>query len=181
MKLDILQRKVGEEGVDELDTRNYAGFWIRFVAITIDGFILGLPMALAMIYGPLYKAITRIPILGFEKGNENYHFSLHFLFEKFLPNYFRYIIIITILFFIISILYFGILTSTKMQGTVGKLFLGIKVVGQDGNRISFARAIGRYFASMVSSFMYLGYILAAFNEKKQTLHDYVANTFVVKR
>ncbi len=167
--------------MDELDTRNYAGFWIRFVAITIDGFILGLPMALAMIYEPLYKVITSIPILGFEEGSENYHFFSHFLLDKFLPNYFRYVVIITIVFFIISILYFGILTSTKMQGTVGKLLLGIKVVGRDGDRISFGRAIGRYFASMVSSFMYVGYILAAFNEKKQTLHDYVANTFVVKR
>ena len=164
-----------------MNTRHYAGFWTRFVAIMIDGFILGLPMALAMIYAPLYKTITRIPILGFEEGSQNYHFFTHFLLDKFLPNYFRYMIIITFLFFIISILYFGILTSTKMQGTVGKLLLGIKVVGQDGNRISFGRAIGRYFASMVSYFMYLGYILAAFNEKKQTLHDYMANTFVVKR
>lgn len=165
----------------ELDTRHYAGFWTRFVAIMIDGFILGLPMVLAMIYAPLYKTITKIPILGFEEGSENYHFFLHFLLDKFLPNYFKYVVIITFIFFILSILYFGILTSTKMQGTVGKLLLGIKVVGQDGNRISFGRAIGRYFASMVSYFMYLGYILAAFNEKKQTLHDYMANTFVVKR
>ncbi|WP_445683658.1 RDD family protein [Sporosarcina sp. FSL K6-3457] len=101
--------------------------------------------------------------------------------DKFLPNYFRYAVIITIIFFIISILYFGILTSTKMQGMVGKLLLGIKVVGQDGNRISFGRAVGRHFATMISSFMYVGYILAVFNEKKQTLHDYMANTFVVKR
>lgn len=60
--------------MDELETRNYARFWMRFVAITIDGFILGLPMVLAMFYAPLYKTITRISILGFEEGNENYHF-----------------------------------------------------------------------------------------------------------
>ena len=48
---------VMKEIVNEWDTKNYAGFWRRFVAIIIDGFILGVPMAFAIINPSLYKAV----------------------------------------------------------------------------------------------------------------------------
>jgi len=73
------------------------------------------------------------------------------------------------------------LTSSNLQGTLGKKVLGLKVVGLDGNRISFARASGRFFASILSGLILgIGYLMAAFNPKKQALHDQIAGTYVIK-
>ena len=48
-----------------------------------------------------------------------------------------------------------------------------------GNRISFERASGRYFAKWVSSLTLLvGYIIAGFTARKQALHDMLAGTLV---
>ena len=85
-----------------------------------------------------------------------------------------------LLFYVYSILYFGILESSSMQATFGKFLLGIKVVNKEGKRMSlansFARASLRIFASHVCC---LGYIIALLNPEKLALHDIVASTRVV--
>jgi uncharacterized RDD family membrane protein YckC len=79
-------------------------------------------------------------------------------------------------------LYEAWLTSSEWQATLGKRALGIAVTGVDGSRISFARATGRYFAKWISAFIFgIGYIMAAFTERKQALHDMIADTLVIKR
>jgi uncharacterized RDD family membrane protein YckC len=81
----------------------------------------------------------------------------------------------------ISWLYFALMESSKSQGTVGKLVLKIKVTDYSYQRISFARASGRYFGKFVSNFILLiGYIMAGFTEKKQALHDMMASCYVIK-
>jgi uncharacterized RDD family membrane protein YckC len=71
--------------------------------------------------------------------------------------------------------------SSKHQGTVGKLILKIKVTDTSGNRISFARATGRYFGKILSGMILLiGYIMAGFTERKQALHDILAGCYVIK-
>ena len=169
-----------KEIVNEWDAPNYAGFWRRFVAIMIDGFILGVPMAFALINPTLYKTVKGISIFGFKERSLDAIGPITWLLGLHPTNYFKYVLILSILFFIIHILYYGLWTSSKFQGTIGKRTLGIKVVGEDGNRISLNRAIGRYFASIISYFMFAGYIMAVFTENKQTLHDYMASTFVIK-
>jgi hypothetical protein len=78
-------------------------------------------------------------------------------------------------------LYFSLLQSSDWQASVGMRALGLSVIGYDGGRISFARATGRYFASFVSGFIcYVGYLLIAFTERKQALHDLMASTLVVR-
>jgi len=72
--------------------------------------------------------------------------------------------------------------SSKFSGTLGKMAIGIKVTDMEGNRISFARATGRYFARIVTNLtMLIGYIMAGFTEKKQALHDILANCLVVRK
>ena len=77
--------------------------------------------------------------------------------------------------------YFSMMESSRWQGTLGKQAMQIKVAGTDGKRISFARASGRYFLKIISSteFM-LGYIIA-FSDQRQTLHDYLSQTLVVRK
>ena len=81
---------------------------------------------------------------------------------------------------IVALLYSPILESSKVQATVGKYLMGIQVVDQNGGRIFFSTGIVRYLMKIVSSMMcFLGYVLALFSERKQTLHDLVAGTVVI--
>src|SRR5215471_8289213 len=76
--------------------------------------------------------------------------------------------------------YFALMECSRWQGTVGKLAMGIKVTDINGDRISFGRATGRYFLKGVSSFEFmLGYLIS-FSDQRQTWHDYMANTLVVR-
>ncbi|WP_416729758.1 RDD family protein [Fictibacillus sp. JL2B1089] len=69
--------------------------------------------------------------------------------------------------------------SSSYQGTIGKILMGIKVAGLEGNRISLGAAIGRYFASWVSAIpLGFGYLMALFSQRNQTLHDKMAGTVV---
>jgi uncharacterized RDD family membrane protein YckC len=78
-------------------------------------------------------------------------------------------------------LYEALLTSSSWQGTIGKRVLRLKVVDDAGNRISFGRATGRFFAKILSSmFFCIGFIMIAFTDKKRGLHDMLAGTVVMK-
>ena len=77
--------------------------------------------------------------------------------------------------------YFALMESSRRQGTVGKQVVKIKVTDLEGNRISFGRATGRYFLKMVSSFEFmLGYLIS-FSDQRQTWHDYISQTLVVRK
>ena len=78
-------------------------------------------------------------------------------------------------------IYFASTESSSWQATVGKKLLNLKVTDMNGDRLTFGRATGRYFGKILSSLICLiGFIMAAFTEKKQALHDMMANTLVVK-
>jgi uncharacterized RDD family membrane protein YckC len=79
-------------------------------------------------------------------------------------------------------LYEAFMLSSEWQATVGKRAMSIVVTGADGGRISFARATGRHFAKWISGLiLFIGFIMAAFTEKRQGLHDMIAETLVVNR
>ncbi len=60
--------------------------------------------------------------------------------------------------------------------------LGLKVITADGDKVSYLKAFGRYFAEIVSGIILcIGYIMAAFDDEKRTLHDRICNTRVVKK
>ena len=82
---------------------------------------------------------------------------------------------------IIGWLYGALLESGPNQATVGKKALGLKVTNMEGERISFAQATGRHFGKLLSTLIiFIGYLIMIWDEKKQTLHDKMANTLVVK-
>jgi len=71
--------------------------------------------------------------------------------------------------------------SSSRQATPGKMALGLRVTDLNGQRISFDQATGRHFAKYLSRVILLiGYIMAAFTERKQALHDMIGGTLVVK-
>src|SRR5579864_4132901 len=62
---------------------------------------------------------------------------------------------------VVQWLYFALLESSEYQATLGKMALGIKVTDLEGNRISFGRATGRYFAKFISAIiLFIGFIMA---------------------
>jgi uncharacterized RDD family membrane protein YckC len=78
------------------------------------------------------------------------------------------------------VLYSTILEASSLQGTLGKRWLGIKVVDESGARLSLGRATVRNLAKLLSLLpLGLGFIWALFREDKRTWHDLIARTYVI--
>lgn len=81
-----------------------------------------------------------------------------------------------------SWLYSALMESSRFQGTVGKIALGLIVTDDEYRPISFGRATGRYIGSILSAItLGIGYLMAAFTARKQCLHDMMAGTLVIKK
>lgn len=143
----------------------YAGFWLRVAAYLIDSVILG-AAAMVMLLIFIILSFFFIGLLG-EVGA--------------LLGVFFYLGLCLIIA-AMTILYMIIMNASKWQGTVGKIIVGIKVVDMEGNRLTMGKSGLRYLGYIVSSFtMGVGFILAAFTDKKQALHDMLVQTLVVKK
>jgi len=83
---------------------------------------------------------------------------------------------------VIGIGYYVYFESSEKMATIGKSAMGLKVVDADTNgRITVGKAVGRYFGKFLSGIILLiGYFMMLFNDKKQTLHDKLAGTLVIK-
>jgi len=136
-------------------TANFASFWFRFLAALIDACIIIVP---AMILGGL------IGVWGMVWDDSDSITTLK-------------IQAVSLLF---GILYEAIFLSSGWMATPGKRLLGIKVTDLSGNPISFWRGVGRSAGKLISSILFIGYIMAAFTKNKQALHDLMASTFVIK-
>jgi uncharacterized RDD family membrane protein YckC len=142
----------------------YAGFWLRFIAVIIDGILVGIviwPIAMVMtaIIGVAGHSVS-MPGIGINLVSLIVRASFSALAKW---------------------IYEASLESSSRQATVGKMVLALKVTDLEGQRISFARATGRHFAKYISGMILLiGYIMAGFTERKQALHDMIAGTLVVR-
>lgn len=82
---------------------------------------------------------------------------------------------------IVACAYYASFHSSSWQATPGKKAFGIKVTDYQGGRIGPGRAIGRYFATWLSFIVLgIGFLMAAFTEKRQALHDMICSTLVVR-
>ncbi len=148
----------------------YAGFWIRFLAMLIDGIIISFVQGIFLI--PL---IIIFGISGFFEDPE--HVSEGALFAA-IGSY----IFFGLFFYLAIWLYYALMESSSYGATLGKLALGLRVTDMIGNRMSFGRASGRYFGKIVSGLILnIGYIIAAFTDKKQALHDIMAGCLVIRK
>jgi uncharacterized RDD family membrane protein YckC/predicted RNA-binding Zn-ribbon protein involved in translation (DUF1610 family) len=131
----------------------YAGFWRRFVAALIDGVLVTVVLfVLDILLALVLKSSPPALAAAISLG----------------------------LTIGVGIAYYVVQESSSQQATLGKRALGIIVTDIHGHRISNARALGRYFAKLLSAFtLLIGYIMAGFTEKKQALHDMMAGTLVV--
>ena len=79
----------------------------------------------------------------------------------------------------LQLLYFSVMESSSRQGTFGKMIVGIKVSDEYGNRLSFGKALVRSLGKIISGLILgIGFLMAAWDEKSQALHDKMAGTIV---
>ncbi|MCX6231582.1 MAG: RDD family protein [Bacteroidetes bacterium] len=157
----------------EKKTVQYAGFWLRFVAIIIDGFIIGIAESIISI--PLFMMI------GFTAFKFNPDSVSDADKIAALGAIFGLALVFSLIATVLQWLYFALMESYK-GATIGKMAMGLKVTDMEGNQITFLRATGRYFGKIVSGMiLMIGYIMAGFTEKKQALHDMMSNCLVVKK
>jgi uncharacterized RDD family membrane protein YckC len=152
----------------------YAGFWLRLVALLIDNVVLGLGLFLVLV--PLIFLTGLRTLLDDFHPNEDMNDAGIFM--------------IIGLFFLVATgslvltwLYHALMECSEWQATVGKKALGLVVTDMAGQRVSFGRATGRHFGKMLTNLVpaFLGYIMAGFTEKKQALHDMLASCLVLRR
>jgi uncharacterized RDD family membrane protein YckC len=151
----VLQRI--REGSATVSGRVYAGFWIRFAALLIDSVLLG-----------AVNTVISLIVLGGAMAAGDPTAAVGALVATYAIG------------IAIGISYEGWFLVNK-GATVGKMALGLKVIRASGGRITWGLAIGRYFAKIVSGMILsIGYLMAAWDEEKRSLHDRICDTRVVK-
>ncbi len=156
---------------------SYAGFWKRFAAYCIDALILGVAAWLLLL--PILGVIGlgMADSMDLQSGEMSEE-ATQGMIATFIGAYFSFLAVLTIA----SWLYFALMESSAKQATLGKMALSIIVTDVNGNRLTFGRATGRYFGKIISGLiLYIGFLMAAFTEKKQALHDIIAGSLVVNK
>ncbi len=149
---------------------HYGGFWVRLLAIFIDGILLS--VVNSIILGVLFASIGfKMDSASLSAMGKTGKFD-----SQFLIAYFIYLACA----YVIQIAYYTIAIG-KWGKTIGKAALKLKVVKPDGSRVSYWRAFGRALAYQLNGFtLGLSFLIIAFTGKKRGLHDYIADTIVIK-
>jgi uncharacterized RDD family membrane protein YckC len=152
----------------------YAGFWLRFLALLIDNVVLGLGFVLVLI--PLIFLTGLGTVLGEFHANQDMNDVGIFMLVGL-------VLLLATVSLMLTWLYHALLESSEWQATVGKKALGLVVTDMAGQRVSFGRSTGRHFGKVLTNLVpaLIGYIMAGFTEKKQALHDMMAGCLVLRR
>ena len=144
---------------------NHGGFWLRLAAAIIDTIItqLGLTIigVIIGIFVGIFMGAAGSPMGDIEMIAGGIGYAIGIIGQW---------------------LYFTIFEISGWMATPGKKILGLQVTDLNGQQIGFGRANGRYWGKIVSALLLMvGFIMIAFTEKKQGLHDIMAGTLVIKK
>jgi len=146
-----------------------AGFWKRVAAYFIDYVILTVFTYIVLI--PL--SILGVVVGGISGNTDSAAGSIGMILTMGIGYLF---------IFVANMMYPAWMHSSKYQATLGKMAVGIKVVRSNGERLTLGRAVGRFFAYLLSSItLCIGFVMAAFTQRKQALHDIICDTLVVDK
>ncbi len=153
-----------EVDAPQFNTQQVAGIGERFLALFIDGLILGVVnLVIGLIFGVIIMVI-----------NKSADGSAGAAIISAMLN-----ILSSLLGCAIGMAYEAYFLS-KDGATPGKKIFHIKVQ-YNGQNPSIGRSIGRYWARSLSAFICcIGYIMAFFNPEHKALHDTICDTIVVK-
>ena len=158
-----------QQSISETPQFTYAGFMLRLGAFIMDVLILGI-------------------IISMFKWVLVHKLHLDLQLENFISD--DQEIIVTPFFSVSSLIFVGVqlivfwlyyaITESRYGATPGKLLFRLRVTRPDGRRIDFKRATGRAFARIIGFLPFLtGYLMAAFTEKTQALHDILSDCIVI--
>ncbi|MGK7901692.1 MAG: RDD family protein [Hormoscilla sp.] len=153
----------------------YASLWRRTVASIIDLLVLAVCyyLIVSLLVFVIHKiaADLYIEVDGMIDVEAGTRAELNMFALSLYPTLFSF-----------SLLYHTVLMSSAKQGTFGKMAMGIIVTDMNGNKISCRKATVRFFSSILSILtLGIGYLMAGFTKKKQTLHDVIAGSLVLKK
>ncbi len=153
----------------------YGGFWRRVFAVLIDIAFLAVPVRVLML--PLPSDVHQQTILDYYTNRVTSEER-----QEAVSAYKEWAAQQAVLVFILFSIYFTATESSGLEGTLGKRVLGLRVTDLDGRRVRLGRAFARCLARALSAVLWhIGFVMAAFTTKKQTLHDVISDTVVVVR
>jgi len=133
---------------------SYVGFWRRLFAILIDAVLL------TIVLGVTAGIISQVMVPAADQVLADRRAAC--------------------LSIVVWWLYYALFESSRWQATPGKMVVGARVSDLAGMRISFLQATGRTFGKILSAIILcIGFIMVAFNPRKQALHDVMAGTLVI--
>ena len=136
-----------------MENQEFVGFGRRFIAYMID-------IVIIMLSAFMLAMVLR--------------FVLSFSSEEAVGQ------MVMVVYFIVYISYFILMESSLKQATFGKLLFKIKVINENGVRLSLVNSVGRTLGRLLSgAIIGLGYVMILFTKEKQGLHDKLAKTYVV--
>lgn len=148
----------------------HVGFWKRAAALFIDSMVVGFAYYIVMIAAMLVVGVGAFAMVGNDNPTAGGAALMGMMG------------LVYLLYPVVSAIYYAGFESSSKQATLGKMAVGIKVVDRDGRRLSLKHALGRWLSAGLNYLtLYIGYLMAAFTDRKRGLHDMVAGTLVVDR
>ena len=140
----------------------FKGFLIRFLAFMIDIVVaIFAILAVAIVFLIFFDSL-----FGIEAG------------------FFAALIMFILAGLAAQFLYKPLMEASEYQGTIGKIVLSMKVVDRNGQKITVAKSFIRtivYLIEHAIPFGSLAFLIIAFTDENQGLHDMVAETYVVSK
>lgn len=140
----------------------------RFFAFLIDYSILTMVISLAFLY-------VHGDLEIFQNEVQSWREMMQRIQD---PVYAELSLFMKLLMEMAHLIYFGYFLSRPHQ-TLGKKWMGIRVLDAEGRPLLMARAWLRALSSILSlQFFWLGYWITFLNPKRRALHDWLAQTLV---
>ena len=140
----------------------FKGFLIRFLAFMIDIVVAIIAiLAVAIVFLIFFDSL-----FGIEAG------------------FFAAFIMFILAGLAAQFLYKPLMEASEYQGTIGKIVLSMKVVDRNGQKITVAKSFIRtivYLIEHAIPFGSLAFLIIAFTDENQGLHDMAAKTYVVSK
>ena len=140
----------------------FKGFLIRFLAFMIDIVVaIFAILAVAIVFLIFFDSL-----FGIEAG------------------FFAALIMFILAGLAAQFLYKPLMEASEYQGTIGKIVLSMKVVDRNGQKITVAKSFIRtivYIIEHAIPFGSLAFLIIAFTDENQGLHDMAAETYVVSK
>jgi uncharacterized RDD family membrane protein YckC len=134
----------------------YGGFWRRLIGLTLDSLVLFFPLA-------TFRVFLGLDMMGEWKPDSTAWWIASWVEV------------------VLCWLYGAWMISGPARGTLGMQVMDLQVTRLHGERVSFGRATARYLAQFLSALtLMVGYLMQVFTRRRQTLHDLVSGTVVVR-